>query len=484
MVGRRLGARLTLVVGLTVGVTAAIGQEGPLDLGLVIAQQSRPSFSIIGAGARAAGMGGAFTALADDASAASFNPAGLALLIKPEVSAVLAARRLERSDTNVIGLDPANPVRYGDTNVRYDTGDVNFAAFTVPVELWRRNLCIQVSYHRLIDLEQESDRRFAGTPQFGQPVEVRQRIEQHGDIHTLSLAAAYQVTPRMSLGTSLNRWRGQWDFASLNEFRGASEAVMSYTQDTAIEGWSWNFGVLLRYPRLNVGFVYRTPYNATLAYKAGIAGSFLPPFEPLREALSLHWPSSWTAGLALKPTEWWRITVDFSRYFWSRMEIRGVEIEGANGTTRIGAVNFFDLYPSTETSTQDSGNWHFGSEVTLFAGRTPVQLRGGYFQDQQPQGMVAVEKGRQLDEAFTAGAGVKLGPFAVDFAYQRLKSARWQLQFIDPRIVVTEEPLPGQFALAHRTVREHRVLLSLLYQFSRAKTDRALRYLFLGPTED
>lgn len=382
MEGRWVGTCLVIAVSLAGGVIAAVGQEGPLDLGLVIAQQSRPSFSIIGAGARAAGMGGAFTALADDASAASFNPAGLALLIKPEVSAVFAARRLERSDTNVIGFDPVNPVRYDDTNVRFSTGDVNFASFTVPVEAWRRNLCLQLSYHRLIDLEQESDRRFAGTPMLGEPVDVRQRIEQHGDIHTLSLAAAYQVTPRMSLGTSLNRWRGQWDFASLNEFRegqGASGAVLSYAQDTAIEGWSWNFGLLLRYPRLDAGFVYRTPYNATLAYKASIAGSFLPPVEPPREALALHWPSSWTAGLALKPTETWRITVDYYRYFWSKMEIRGVEITREDGTTRIGAVNFFDLAPSSETSTLDSGNWHFGSEVTLFAGRTPVQLRVGAF---------------------------------------------------------------------------------------------------------
>ncbi|MCP4659352.1 MAG: serine/threonine protein kinase [bacterium] len=38
-------------------------------------------------------MGGAFTALADDASAASFNPAGLALLIRPEISLVVDAHR-------------------------------------------------------------------------------------------------------------------------------------------------------------------------------------------------------------------------------------------------------------------------------------------------------------------------------------------------------------------------------------------------------
>jgi hypothetical protein len=38
---------------------------------------------ITGAGARAMGMGGAFIAIADDATAASWNPSGLAVLERP-----------------------------------------------------------------------------------------------------------------------------------------------------------------------------------------------------------------------------------------------------------------------------------------------------------------------------------------------------------------------------------------------------------------
>ena len=42
----------------------------------------------LGSGARAFGMGGAFLARADDATAASWNPAGLSYLRAPELSLV------------------------------------------------------------------------------------------------------------------------------------------------------------------------------------------------------------------------------------------------------------------------------------------------------------------------------------------------------------------------------------------------------------
>jgi hypothetical protein len=44
-----------------------------------------------GSGARAAGMGNAFIAVSDDGTAASWNPAGLSQLRKPELSLVHSA---------------------------------------------------------------------------------------------------------------------------------------------------------------------------------------------------------------------------------------------------------------------------------------------------------------------------------------------------------------------------------------------------------
>ena len=46
------------------------------------------NFNFIGSGARARSMGGAFIGVADDATAMSWNPAGLAKLDKAEASVV------------------------------------------------------------------------------------------------------------------------------------------------------------------------------------------------------------------------------------------------------------------------------------------------------------------------------------------------------------------------------------------------------------
>ncbi len=73
--------RLVLTVGLAVLVCQASGAS---------ADKYAAEFLKVGAGARALGMGGAFVALADDASATYWNPAGLVSLTSIELSAMHA----------------------------------------------------------------------------------------------------------------------------------------------------------------------------------------------------------------------------------------------------------------------------------------------------------------------------------------------------------------------------------------------------------
>jgi hypothetical protein len=60
-----------------------------VDAQLPIRQILVPSsINPVGSGARAIGMGGAYIGVADDATAASWNPGGLIQLERPEVSIV------------------------------------------------------------------------------------------------------------------------------------------------------------------------------------------------------------------------------------------------------------------------------------------------------------------------------------------------------------------------------------------------------------
>lgn len=81
-----------------------------------LAAPARAAFTDLGAGARAPGMGNAFTAVADDLYAIYYNPAGLAQLDRPQFSAAYARLYMGLSDGSDLGLSHvtyASPLRSG-----------------------------------------------------------------------------------------------------------------------------------------------------------------------------------------------------------------------------------------------------------------------------------------------------------------------------------------------------------------------------------
>ncbi len=104
----------------------------------------------VGSGARAIGMGGAFIAVADDATAASWNPGGLIQLLEPEISVV--GNLYERTDNIELG---DSPVSNGEENVYKENS--NYLSMTWPFHLLNRNMVVSLSYQRLYDFTREWD---------------------------------------------------------------------------------------------------------------------------------------------------------------------------------------------------------------------------------------------------------------------------------------------------------------------------------------
>ena len=90
-----------------------------LQAALLLALAARPaaaSFEDLGAGARAPGMGNAFTALADDVYAIYYNPAGLAQLERPQFSTAYSRFYMglsDGSDLSIMQLAYAQPLKGG-----------------------------------------------------------------------------------------------------------------------------------------------------------------------------------------------------------------------------------------------------------------------------------------------------------------------------------------------------------------------------------
>lgn len=479
MTQRWLAAGLVAAAVLSWPASGA-GQSPPsLDaFGLLVAEQSRPSFSVLGAGARAAGMGGAFTALADDASAASFNPAGLALLVRPEASLVLDARSRSDAHAAFANVEGGTLELYDPSRTSFDTRDLNFASATYPLVTAGRNLTFQLSYHRLIDFAFDGNRRFTERRPDGEPIALlSQRVDQAGDVSTLSVAAAYQLTQRMSLGLTLSRWSGDWTFDTVTREEpagGGESQELRYRQVNDWQGWNATGGVLLRYRYLNVGATVRSGFDGDYRVDSELATSFPTPFEPSsRFSGTLRWPASWTVGVAVKPRDTWFVTADYAEFDWDDMEIRGLE---------GGPVNFFDLQPEAETEARHAGQWRFGTEYTFLPGRQVVAVRAGYFEEPRPVPRDPSDE-KSAVRGVTLGVGWKRGPVSLDLAYQRSSSTVRTFELVDPETVATGE-VSAQ-AEGEVTIDEDRLFLSVLYQFeSRRAVERLFHFLFVGPLGD
>src|SRR5260370_7758382 len=128
--------------------TVALVVAGILGASLARAQTVqnvvlRNSFNPVGAGARGLGMGGAFIAVADDGTAASFNPAGLSQLRRTELAMVGFTDDL--TSTLLIPIADGS-VQSKAAKTRHSPPD--FFALASPFELDPQNLPAHPSYPR------------------------------------------------------------------------------------------------------------------------------------------------------------------------------------------------------------------------------------------------------------------------------------------------------------------------------------------------
>jgi hypothetical protein len=367
----------------------------------------------LGSGARAFGMGGAFLARADDATAASWNPAGLSYLRKPEVALVGVRSSFGRG------------VKDQDITDRFVGYTADFAALAHPLSLGPFTGAVQLSYQRVFSFT--GRRRIASEadpPNF--------TTEGRGGFDVLALGTGLKVSRTLRLGATLNRWLNGYHQDRIREAvisprgsRGESRQQIDYS----LRGWNVNVGVMWSpWETLNVGLVGKTPFTGglTLERLRTDFATNLPDVgtanKSQSDAVRLDFPGAVGAGLSWRPRATLTLSADYTQTFWSHGRInnfftlRGVgDVEGGGP----GPVPYLRLpYPTLDDADQtDTQQIRLGAEHVIVGERVTVPLRMGVFTDRQYFRSGGRGGAPPRFAGLTAGVGVALGSVLLDAAY-------------------------------------------------------------------
>ena len=394
----------------------------------------------LGSGARAYGMGGAFLARADDATAASWNPAGLSYLRLPELSLVGVANSFSVTSNN-IDTDTLNGKAF------------DFAAFTWPVAIGGARGAIQLSYQRAISFD--GRREIKQYDSKGLPRRYDDGSSD-GGFDVIGFGTGLRLTRHLRAGLTVNRWFNGYTqtlhrqvYSVLDPTTGVPGPPRNPLRDFALDfrpdGWSANFGLMWSpVESLNIGAVYKTGFSADVEMDKSRADGWgtigaineVTTNAHSSDSVQMEFPRSYGFGASWRPRETLTLSADFTLTRWSKATILNYfnlpatpesveDVPSPRPDPQVyGLLQYPTLQPAPTTDDptdqangqQDKQEIRVGVEWVLIKGAVKVPLRAGYFSDRQiTPDRISGDVPRF--NGFTAGIGVALGPVLLDVAW-------------------------------------------------------------------
>ena len=371
----------------------------------------------IGSGARALGMGGAFIAIADDATAASWNPAGLIQLELPEISVVGAY--FDHNEDNVFFDNPEANKRQ-----HVSAHDINYLSASYPFVLLDRNMVVSVNYQHLYDFSRQWDFPFQ-LSRGALLVDSDIDYSQDGQLYAFGLAYAIRLLPNVACGLTLNVWEdglknNEWQQKSVIHGVGtfAETVPVSFdsvhTHNYRFSGFNVNIGLLWQLnDQLTVGGVFKSPFTADLQHISSLTTTVVRedtslPISQTRqtadEGEELAMPLSYGIGFAYRFSDNFTTSFDVYRTQWDdfiHKDSHGIK------------TSFVSAKPVSESDIAPTTQVRLGAEYLFVKSACVLPLRFGLFYDPAPQ-----EGGPDEYYGVTVGSGYASGKVVFDIAYQ------------------------------------------------------------------
>lgn len=407
--------------------------------------------SSIGSGARALAMGGAFIAIADDATAASWNPAGLCFLEKPELSFALlpinkVTTRNGAYQYDYYGSTYHRQSQYESYDFAQSGSNIDFTSFAWPLRFGNLKIVPQLSYQRAIngrmniDMSRnyQIDRNYnSGRNRSWQYNQTYQRAGG-GGLDLLSPSVGISFTSKLYLGVSFNYWLNDVTIKGTRDIAWTGREGSRTWEDTekqvtdilySYEGLNVNIGAIYKpTQKLRFGMVFKSPFSMDYSetYSNNYTFSYASAdYYQYDEMGTIKWPRTIGVGVAVLPQDNLTISMDYTTSQWSTAQYEYIWSD-SDGRGDYGDTEFYPTFYDSGAAEQgynrsqlNTYQIRFGTEYVLtepkMANLVVLPLRAGVFLDRQ-----LFRESDLSDVSFvgiSTGVGLVWSQITVDIAY-------------------------------------------------------------------
>lgn len=369
-----------------------------------------------GISARAMGMGGAYTSVAEDYSATYWNPAGLAMMRRMEFFISMPNTRYQTTVTHASNTSERNE----------NFTKLNSIGFAFPIPTYRGSLVFAFGYNRVRNFDQVFEFSWfnpnedIAAPAINDLTQETWDTLEKGHVGQYTFSGAVDISPNMSLGASINLWRGKNTFEDnyqsldVQNLWDLDEYGVNNTIESELRAVNLKLGGLYRLGRfMRLAGAVELPYTLKINEKSTYHyWEYWEAENPYEENEEYHFeyeirnPFKFSAGASMYlPLV--TLAADVNYTDWSQMEYQTEPpFSKANPVEVDGEYVYYD---STQAEInrdirklyRASTTIHVGGEVNVPFLAT--QLRAGVFVE--PSIFKNVESSRKY---FTVGAGLLL----------------------------------------------------------------------------
>ena len=373
--------------------------------------------------ARAVGLGGAFVAIADDATAGMANPAGLTILTKPEMS---VHYKISRFSHNEFAGNKENP----DLRKRFNNsiGSQSYLSLVYPYgkfsfSLYRQELINFESSYEGDGFGSIFDNPDLDPAQFALGNQTRSDIE----VKNWGAAFAYKPTRFLSIGISNMVSNLEFRFIEnlfLRDAQDKRKRIFGVNNNSSDTKYSINLGLKFEpHPDFNFGAVFRSGprFDIVNTIEDVDESSGRTVIRQADQELVFKVPDVYSLGAAYRPLDNLTLSLDVVRVQYSDL-IGGLDRNLNDDDIGVSIdefpySRFVDGDGIEDLVLEDGTEVHFGVEYYIITKEWAIPLRAGFYTDPSHVVYTTVEN-EALKRLFPRGSDEVHGTFGFGFVLQ------------------------------------------------------------------